>query len=113
MNLTKFVKESVAAKVEALVERILPAAVQAAAVRVANDLVDTVPVTEIARRLGYKDSLSAMRRLGIPVVKITERKHVVRMSDYMAWLDGRTELAVRVNRVKGEAPHAALERRGA
>jgi len=111
MNLTKFVKESVAAKVEALVERILPAAVQAAAVRVANDLVDTVPVTEIARRLGYKDSLSAMRRLGIPVVKITERKHVVRMSDYMAWLDGRTELAA--NRVKGEAPHAASERRGA
>jgi hypothetical protein len=113
MNLTKFVKESVAAKVEALVERILPAAVQAAAVRVANDLVDTVPVTEIARRLGYKDPLSAMRRLGIPVVKITERKHVVRMSDYTSWLDGRTEQAVRVNCVKGEAPHAALERRGA
>ena len=108
MNLTKFVKESVAAKVEALVARILPAAVQAAAVRVANDLVDTVPVTEIARRLGYKDPLSAMRRLGIPVVRITERRHVVRIAEYAAWLAGRTE-----NRVKGEAPHAASERRGA
>lgn len=95
MNLTRFVKKAVEAEVASLVERFAPSLVKDALSAAAASLTETLPVREVGRRLGYKDSLSACRRLGIPVVRITERKHVVRVAEYAAWLDGRTETAVK------------------
>ncbi|MBC8008595.1 MAG: hypothetical protein H7067_00685 [Burkholderiales bacterium] len=49
--------------------------------------------TEVMALLGYRDSTTfwqAMRRIGLPFVRLTAKKAVFREADVEAWLSART-----------------------
>lgn len=95
-DLTAMVKTLVADRVDAAMKADFPAALKQAARDVAERMVKVLPMAEVGKLLGYRQprtTIAACKRLGIPLVRISERRRVVKVADLVQWMDARKEVA--------------------